>query len=229
MDSTKEESDDDGYIPAGLVNKFEKDLDGKDMRNDEIMEFYNTDKLITSARPEKSTTEVFADLSEPKPVFAPKSTPTNHPYRIVATRQQPLPFVPRTDLYRSNRPIPRLMQHRVIQPVAMPVPPMLPVPIFSRPMLSQGSVLHYSLPNSAPPKMQPQLQIYNPNHPAAMQPPIFAAYPTEVIVVSQAVPFISHATKMLPYEPKVNGHVERTVKRRIWFKGAITQTSIWDL
>uniref|UniRef100_A0A8R1IH06 Uncharacterized protein n=1 Tax=Caenorhabditis japonica TaxID=281687 RepID=A0A8R1IH06_CAEJA len=26
-----------------------------------------------------------------------------------------------------------------------------------------------------------------------------------------------------------NVHVERTVKRRIWFKGAITQTSIWDL
>uniref|UniRef100_A0A8R1I7Y9 Uncharacterized protein n=1 Tax=Caenorhabditis japonica TaxID=281687 RepID=A0A8R1I7Y9_CAEJA len=24
-------------------------------------------------------------------------------------------------------------------------------------------------------------------------------------------------------------HVERTVKRRIWFKGTITQTSIWDL
>ncbi|PIC50507.1 hypothetical protein B9Z55_000138 [Caenorhabditis nigoni] len=126
MIPSRSDSDEDKYVPAGLLNSADNTLGGSAVKANEICEFYNLNKPVT-AKDEKIAKETtgFVDLSgeikaefPPKPASIPSSLPTPPvPTACRVLTIQPgsqAPILP-TDAPRTPAPPPRAYIPRTIQ------------------------------------------------------------------------------------------------------------------
>ncbi|CAP29222.1 Protein CBG09349 [Caenorhabditis briggsae] len=171
MIPSRSDSDDDKYVPAGLLNSADNTLGRSAVKANEICEFYHLNKPVT-AKDEKIPKETngFVDLSgeikaelPPKPASIPSSLPKPPlpTARRVLTIQPgtQAPMLP-TDEPRTQAPPPRAYAPRAIQvPQNMyrsmlgPVPPPAMLPVGS-PMYPQQRPIPYH-PTYMPVKMPP--------------------------------------------------------------------------